>query len=93
MRYFSLIVLFIALITVTILIARYSYQVATRTGRSRVGFVWLSILFPAVAWIVCLVLDKDESRYERLLCGWGQVDRLRRRSQVDDVLNQNNEKT
>jgi hypothetical protein len=67
--YFSLTVLFIILITVTILIARYSYQVATRTDRSRVGFVWLSILFPVVAWIVCLVLDKDESRYERLLCG------------------------
>ena len=57
------------LLTVIILIARYSYQVATRTGRSRVGFVWLSILFPAVAWIVCLVLDKDERRYEDLLCG------------------------
>jgi hypothetical protein len=69
MFYFSLFVLVIILITVTILIARYSYQVATRTGRSRVGFVWLSILFPAVAWIVCLVLDKDESRYEHRICG------------------------
>lgn len=69
MIYFSSFVLVIILITVTILIARYSYQVATRTGRSRVGFVWLSILFPAVAWIVCLVLDKDESRYERPICG------------------------
>ena len=64
MIYFSLFVLFISLITVTILLARYSYQVATRTGRSRVGFVWLSILFPAVAWIICLVIDKDETRYE-----------------------------
>jgi hypothetical protein len=69
MVYFSLFVLVIILITATILIARYSYQVATRTGRSRVGFVWLSILFPAVAWIICLVIDKDEGRYEDLICG------------------------
>jgi hypothetical protein len=72
--YFSLTVLSIILITVTILIARYSYQVATQTGRSRVGFVWLSILFPAVAWIICLVIDKDESRYEDLICGGVGVD-------------------
>ena len=84
MVYFSLFVLFIILITVTILIARYAYQVATRTGRSRVGFVWLSILFPAVAWIICLVLDKDESRYERLLCGGVGVDPFLRRRQVDE---------
>jgi hypothetical protein len=69
MFYFSLFVLVMILLTVIILIERYSYQVATRTARSRVGFVWLSILFPAVAWIVCLVLDKDESRYERPICG------------------------
>jgi hypothetical protein len=74
MVYFSFFVLFIILITLTILLARYSYQVATQTGRSRVGFVWLSILFPAVAWIVCLVLDKDEGRYEDLICGGVGVD-------------------
>ena len=56
-------VILIILITLIILLARYSYQVATRTGRSRVGFVWFSLLFPAVAWIICLVIDKDERRY------------------------------
>ena len=71
---FSLFVLFIMLITITILLARYSYQVATRTGRSRVGFVWLSILFPAVAWVVCLVIDKDEHRYDDSICGGVGVD-------------------
>jgi steroid 5-alpha reductase family enzyme len=74
MFHFLLFVIVIISITLIILIARYSYQVATRTGRSRVGFVWLSILFPAVAWIVCLVIDKDESRYEALICGGVGVD-------------------
>ena len=83
MRYFSLFVLFVTLITVTILLARYAYQVATRTGRSRVGFVWLSILFPAVAWIICLVIDKDEARYEDLICGGVREDPYLRRSRVD----------
>ena len=83
MVYFSLFVLFITLVTLTILLARYSYQVATRTGRSRVGFVWLSILFPAVAWIICLVIDKDESRYERPICGGVREDPYLRRSRVD----------
>ena len=84
MIYFSLFVLFITLITVTILLARYSYQVATRTGRSRVGFVWLSIFFPAVAWIICLVIDKDETRYEDPICGGVGVDPFLRRRQVDE---------
>jgi hypothetical protein len=83
MRYFSLFVLFIISITLIILIARYSYQVATRTDRSRVGFVWLSILFPAVAWIVCLVLDKDESRYERPICGGVTEDPFLRKIRMD----------
>jgi hypothetical protein len=53
----------ILLLAVIALLARYCYRVAKRTGRSRVGFVCLSLLFPAVAWIICLILDKDESRY------------------------------
>jgi amino acid transporter len=45
------------------LLARYAYKVATRTGRSRVGFVWMSIILPVTTWVICLVLDKNEHRY------------------------------
>ena len=55
--------LFALVVVLIVLIARYCYGVATRTGRSRIGFVWLSILFPALALVICLVLDKDEERY------------------------------
>ena len=52
------------LIAYIVLAARYAMRVATRTGRSRIGFIWLSVLFPGLALIVCLILDKDENRYE-----------------------------
>jgi len=52
-----------AAIALIFFLARYCYKVATRTGRSRVGFVWLSIFLPAVAWVICLLIDKDERRY------------------------------
>ena len=45
------------------ILAKYAYQVATRTGRSRVGFVWLSIFFPVFTWGLCLILDKNDNRY------------------------------
>ena len=57
-----LLILGIAIVLIIVL-ARYCYKVATRTGRSRVGFVWLSILLPAAAWVICLVIDKDDRRY------------------------------
>lgn len=50
-------------VTLIVLVALYCYGVATRTGRSRIGFVWLSIFFPAAALGICLVLDKDNERY------------------------------
>ena len=62
----SLILILLALAIAVFLIyllAKYSYQVATRTGRSRVGFVWLSIFFPLFTWVLCLVLDSHEYRY------------------------------
>jgi hypothetical protein len=46
-----------------LLTARYAMRVATRTGRSRVGFIWLSVFFPGLILIICLVLDKDSQRY------------------------------
>ncbi len=60
---FLWLVVFAIALALIILIARYCYGVATRTGRSRIGFVWLSILLPAVALVICLVLDKDDERY------------------------------
>jgi hypothetical protein len=53
----------LALIAYIILAARYAMRVATRTGRSRIGFIWISVLFPGLALVICLILDKDESRY------------------------------
>ncbi len=50
-------------IALAVLTARYAYRVATRTGHSRIGFVWLSILFPLLALFTCLILDKDPNRY------------------------------
>lgn len=59
-------ILFAALLIALIfVIARYCYEVATRTGRSRIGFVWLSIFFPLAALLTCLILDKDENRYSK----------------------------
>lgn len=46
-----------------LLTARYAMRVATRTGRSRVGFIWFSVFFPGLILIICLVLDKDSQRY------------------------------
>jgi hypothetical protein len=46
-----------------LLTARYAMRVATRTGRSRVGFIWLSVFFPGFILIICLILDKDSQRY------------------------------
>ncbi len=46
-----------------LLTARYAMRVATRTGRSRVGFIWLSVFFPGLILIICLILDKDLERY------------------------------
>lgn len=46
-----------------LLAARYAMRVATRTGRSRVGFIWLSVLFPGLILIICLILDQDSQRY------------------------------
>jgi hypothetical protein len=66
-NFFGVIVVWILLLAVVIalifFLARYAYQVATRTGRSRVGFVWLSIFLPFVAWVICLLIDTDERRY------------------------------
>ena len=60
---FLWLVVFALALALIILIGRYCYGVATRTGRSRIGFVWLSIFLPAVALVICLVLDKDDERY------------------------------
>lgn len=57
---------FLALVIVIVLLtARYAMRVAMRTGHSRVGFIWLSVLSPGLALIICLILDKDLSRYSR----------------------------
>jgi FtsH-binding integral membrane protein len=50
-------------IALAILTARYSFRVATRTGHSRIGFVWLSILFPLLALFTCLILDRAPNRF------------------------------
>lgn len=51
------------MVTLVLLTARYAMRVATRTGHSRVGFIWLSVFSPGLALIICLILDKDKNRY------------------------------
>jgi hypothetical protein len=60
---FLWVIVFLIALTLIVFVARYSYGVATRTGRSRIGFVWLSLLFPLAALGICLVLDQDDERY------------------------------
>jgi steroid 5-alpha reductase family enzyme len=64
--FYSLLVVLALAVSLIYVIAKYCYGVATRTGRSRIGFVWLSIFFPALALVICLVLDQDENRYKEV---------------------------
>lgn len=54
--------LLIIAIVAAFFLVRYVDKVAAKTGRSRLGFALLGIFMPPVAWAICLVLDKDDSR-------------------------------
>lgn len=55
---FLLIVILIFLVILYYFYLRWVWKVAIRNQRSGVGFVWLGILTPYIAWVILLILDK-----------------------------------
>jgi hypothetical protein len=69
--YLSLVI--IILVFLVILLCLYAlflvwvWKAAIRNQRSGVGFVWLGILTPYIAWVILLILDKRETESRQLI--------------------------